>query len=290
MKTIQPTLCRRGALLCAGAVLLVATGAQAQTLNLYASSLATGTITDYTPGGSSIFASALNSPVLMASDVSGDVYVATGNGVAEFTPSGAETTLDSSLTGVLGVAVNASGDVFASSPVGITEIAPNGNASTFVADGNRPVGLAVNSAGDLFEADYNTGAINEYNPGGAFLTTFASGLIDPVGLAFDSAGNLYATSASGSGFIGLVTKYAPNGSPTLFASSVANPNGIAVDAANNVFVAAYSGNTINEYAPDGTLIGSIPLAGVEGLAVPEPSTWAMMGLGAFGLFRLRRKQ
>jgi hypothetical protein len=48
---------------------------------------------------------------------------------------------------------------------------------------NNPLGLAFDSAGDLFEADYGSGNIYEYTPGGA-QTTFASGLSNPAGLAF----------------------------------------------------------------------------------------------------------
>ena len=38
-----------------------------------------------------------------------------------------------------------------------------------------PVGLAFNSAGDLFVADFGSGNIYEFTPGGA-QSTFASGL------------------------------------------------------------------------------------------------------------------
>ena len=48
---------------------------------------------------------------------------------------------------------------------------------------DEPYGLAFNSAGNLFEADYGSGNIYEYTPGGA-RSTFASGLNGPYGLAF----------------------------------------------------------------------------------------------------------
>jgi glucose/arabinose dehydrogenase len=56
--------------------------------------------------------------------------------------------------------------------------------SIFASGLNNPLGLAFDSAGDLFEADYGSGNIYEYTPGGA-QTTFASGLSNPAGLAFE---------------------------------------------------------------------------------------------------------
>ena len=49
--------------------------------------------------------------------------------------------------------------------------------------------MAFDSAGNLFEADFNTGHIYEFTPGGV-RSTFATGLHSPWGLAFDSAGYL----------------------------------------------------------------------------------------------------
>jgi hypothetical protein len=49
-------------------------------------------------------------------------------------------------------------------------------------------------AQNLFEADYGSGQIYEFTPGGA-QNTFASGLDGPWGLAFDSAGNLLEADA-----------------------------------------------------------------------------------------------
>jgi hypothetical protein len=47
----------------------------------------------------------------------------------------------------------------------------------------HPFGLAFNSTGDLFEADYGSGNIYEFIPGGV-QSTFASGLGKLTGLAF----------------------------------------------------------------------------------------------------------
>jgi hypothetical protein len=109
-----------------GAVLLLASGAQAQ--NLFLSSDA---IYEYTPGGvQSTFASGLSYPYGLAFDSAGNLYVSSlGSGsIYKFTPGGVQ--------------------------------------STFVTGLNNPLGLAFNSAGDLFEADSGSDSIYEYTPGG----------------------------------------------------------------------------------------------------------------------------
>jgi sugar lactone lactonase YvrE len=288
--SIQQSLYRRVALLCAGAVMLAATRVQAQSLNLYASSYYGGTLTEYPAAG--------GSPVALASGLSSPQYQ--GNQTLDVFPEGGgKKVVATNLGQVLGVALDASGNVFVANTLGneILKISGNGQVTPFATNLADANGLAFNSAGDLFEADFKSGQINEFTPSG-MESLFASGLNEPIGLAFDSAGNLYCTTIGG----GTVVKFTPGGTPTIFGSGLTNPDGIAIDSANDVFVASFSqfAGKILEFTGPNTYSVFANLNGVAGVAiqpvgqassplVPEPSTWAMMGLGAAGLLRLRRK-
>src|ERR1700722_20181673 len=78
-----------GGAVCAGAVMLISSSAQAQ--NLFVANAANGTITQITPGGEqSAFASGLSFPLSLAFDSQGDLFEAdegSGN-IDEFTSSG----------------------------------------------------------------------------------------------------------------------------------------------------------------------------------------------------------
>jgi hypothetical protein len=134
----------------------------------------------------------------------------------------------------------------------IHEFAPNGGSSTFASGLDYPDGLAFNSAGDLFEADEHSGHIYEFTPNGGS-STFASGVGVPLGLAFNSAGNLFEAD-SGSDQI---YEFTPNGGSSTFASGLYFPQALA-----------FQGVT---------------------LPIPEPSTWALVGLGAVALLGVRRR-
>jgi hypothetical protein len=106
-------------------------------------------------------------------------------------------------------------------------------------------------AQNLFVSDMNSGNIYEFAPNGT-RSTFASGLNGPQFMACDSAGNLFEAD-EGSGNI---YEFAPNGTRTTFASGLASPVDLAF----------------------------------EPVLVPEPSTWAILGLGAAGLVIFRRRK
>src|SRR5208282_1097228 len=113
-------------------------------------------------------------------------------------------------------------------------------------------------AQNLFEADWSSGNIYEFTPGGV-RSTFASGLIHPEGLAFDSAGDLFASDfGSGSGGIGSIYEFTPGGVRSTFASGLAGPEtGLA-----------FQGQT---------------------LPVPEPSVLGLLAIGVTALLARRRR-
>jgi len=142
--TIRAACHSFGGAVCAGAVMLITSSAQAQ--NLFVSDT-DGNINEYTPGGvQSTFATGLETPLGLACNSAGDLFAVDSSGnINEFTPDGVESTFATGL-------------------------------------GNNTIALAFNGASDLFAADYTGGNIYEFTPGGV-QSTFASGG-NPGGLAF----------------------------------------------------------------------------------------------------------
>ena len=94
-----------GGVVCVGAVLLIASSAQAQ--NLFETDLHSGNIYEYTPGGArSTFASGLDEPYGLAFNSAGDLFAAAwGSGnITEITPGGVQSTFASGLDYPTGLA------------------------------------------------------------------------------------------------------------------------------------------------------------------------------------------
>jgi sugar lactone lactonase YvrE len=278
----------------AGAAALGIFNAQPTTLcaqNLFVADDDHNTVVEITPGGpSSVFASSgLDDPSGLAFDAAGNLYVANAdNGtIVKFTPNGVGTLFASDLNTPVGVAVDAAGNVYvANNGDGtIVKFTPAGGSSVFASNVNGPYGLAFDAAGNLYSANSNDGHIEMFTPGGGasdFAATGAGGL---SGLAYH-AGNLYAVDPEN------VTPESPlnifrissNGTSAPFTKLGREPFGLTSDAAGNLYVGTYSG-TIERITPDGT--DTTYASGLDAdlgyLAfgpVPEPSTWAMLGVGA----------
>lgn len=139
----------------------------------------------------------------------------------------------------------------------------------------------------LFEADWGTGSIYEFTTNGV-RSTFASGLGGPHGLAFDSAGNLFVADYSDN-----IYEFTFSGMMSTFASGSSHPMGLAFDSAGDLFMSDTSGY-IWEFPPNGGVSMfasglSIPQGLAFEEAIPEPSTWTLVGLGLSALLVFRRR-
>src|SRR5438270_455580 len=101
--------------------------------------------------------------------------------------------------------------------------------------------------GDLYEADFSTGTIFKFTPGGV-KSTFATGVGQPSALAFDASGNLFAMDNMSH----TMFKFTPAGVKTTFASGLTRSFGLAFDASGNLFDADFDSNTIFIFTPAGT--------------------------------------
>jgi len=242
--------------------------------NVYVADLAGNTIRKITPAGvvTTLAGSAglsgsvdgiggaarFRVPIGVATDKSGNVYVADGeNGtIRKITPAGAVTTF----AGSAGEAGSADG---------------TGSAARFA----YPRGVATDSAGNVYVGDTGNNTIRKITPAGVVTTLAGSattipGSNDgigsaarfnvPIGVAADSFGNVYV------GDVGNVTirKITPAGVVTTLAGSAGEagsadgtgnaarfvyPYGVATDNAANVYVADAGNSTIRKITPAGVV-------------------------------------
>ena len=123
--------------------------------------------------------------------------------VVKVTPGGAQTTVGSGLDSPLGVAVDGAGDVFIADTYNnrVVEVPAGGGAQTTVASGlSRPCGVAVDGAGNVFIADYHNNRVVEVPAGGGAQTTVGSGLNHPYGVAVDGAGDVFIAEPATTGW------------------------------------------------------------------------------------------
>ena len=167
----------------------------------------------------------LRTPVAVAVDPAGNLYIADTNNYRVRKVSGGIITTVAGTAGYTscGVAADSAGNVYVSDCVhsSLLKVA-NGNATTLAAYGS---GLTVDSAGNLYMT--NAGAILEISNG--VVTTIGGG----TGVAFDAAGNRYIAD----GNLGLVRKLSKG---TITTSPISPPlafpdDGIRVDSSGNLY-------------------------------------------------------
>ncbi len=183
-------------------------------------------------------AASFSSPVGVAIDASGNIYVAdAGNNlIREISPAGLVTTLAGS-----GAAGFANG---------------TGTSASF----NFPNGVAVDASGNVYVADLENRLIRKVTQAGV-VSTFAGGpggasiiFKAPAGIAVDASGNVYVAD-EGSNLIskitqaGVATTLAGSGAAGFSdalgtAASFNFPTGVAVDSKGNVYVADRGNNAI----------------------------------------------
>ena len=291
------------------AVFLAATSL-AQAEYLYVANLQSNTIEKYSSTGTDlgVFASTgLSSPAGLAFDSRGNLYVANSgnNTITEYNSSGAELGVFAStgLRNPEGLAIDSHGNLYAANNGNSTieKFSSTGTDLGVFASQNLsgPAGLAFDSSGNLYAANNFNSKIEKYSPTGTDLGMFAIG-VEPQGITFDSSGNLYSVSSNGNE----VDKISPTGSRLRSFGSV-SPVDVAVDNSGNIFISTWNAGSgaIHEYDSAFNPVRvfstghNVPLfiafgTGGPVSAVPEPSVFGLLGIGAVlaGGYAWRKKQ
>jgi len=241
---------------------------------------------------------------------SGTMSTVAGNGGVSYSGDGGQA-IRAELNSPLGVAVDSGGNLYIADTANnvvrkvtaagaISTLAGNGSAG-FGGDGgagtsaqlNAPQGVGVDAAGNVYIADTGNARIRKVTPGGTISTYAGNGTAGysgngqaatsaqlnlPIGLAVDSAGNLYIADygnnvvrkvASSSGTISTVAgnavqSYGGDGQPAASAS-LNGPQAVAVDSAGNLYIADSQNNRIRVVTPAGS-ISTVAGTGLPGYA------------------------
>jgi len=204
--------------------------------------------------------SALGNPTGLATDGSGDLFVADiGKGVTtEIEPSGTIVPLPS-VSGFYALAMDGGGNLFVAKDTGtpaIFEYFSVGNYTSFrqlagAQTFDYITGLAVDGNGNLFVADYYGGAVYEITAASGYNTvkTLPTGSTTPYGIAVDVNGNVFYSDDHNDSVSEIP---APGYSSVKVLNSTFNiPWGIALDGNGNIFVADYENNALKEIMASG---------------------------------------
>lgn len=235
----------------------------------------------YSGDGGAATAAMLSTPVALAVDGGGNVFVAdqTNNRIRKISPTGIITTVAGS-----GATSGFSGDGFA--------------ATAALLSG--PVGIAVTSSGALYIVDQMNNRIRMVNPAGVISTVAGTGVSGytgdggnalsarfnfPTGVAATDSGYIYIAEGNNNAIrkvdlSGIITTIAGDGSSgfagdggAATAARLSAPNSLAIDAAGKIFVADAGNNRVRKIAKKPVINGiATPLFVATPTLSPNPTT------------------
>jgi gliding motility-associated-like protein len=204
------------------------------------------------------YSTGFNTPVNMATDVAGNIYVADLglSVIKKITPAGVASTVGSGLSLPFGVAVDAAGNVYVCE-IGNSDVvkiaATNGVKTVLAKNFTSVYDVDVDAIGNLYVADNGAGIVYKIPAGTTTtvtdlntLTKVLTGLTNPTSLAVDASGNIFVTS-NGTQIIELSN----SGVQSTLATGFSALFGVAVDGAGNVYASDNGGNTIYKIKPSG---------------------------------------
>ena len=241
----------------------------------------------------------------------GTLSIAAGTGTSGAPTPGPATSSD--LSDPSGVATDSSGDVYIADQANgrIEEVTPSGTLSIIAGTGGQgpptpgpatssnlynPAGVAVDSSGDVYISDGLAGVVAEvasgslsiaaglidYGPPTAGPAT-SSDLSDPSAVAADRVGDLYVADplndviekVTSGGTLSIFAGTGRTGVPTAgpaTSSDLNHPDGVAVDSSGNVYIADTINDVIEKVTPSGTLSIIAGTPGHHAPPTPGPAT------------------
>lgn len=230
----------------------------------------------------------LGSPVGMAYDASGNLYVANWSAgtVLRLAPDGRRSILAEGLRGPSGLAISPAGDIYVASYSEdlVWRFTPGGERTVFVRGLATPAGLSFDARGRLLIANRRTDQILAAHPDGR-IEVAAEGLQTPVGAVELADGELLVSNIAGG--ISLVSGSLRT---RTINSGLASPGpGIVRAGADSAYVVDYGGTTVSRIDRNGrrTVIAD-GLSSPVGLALAPDGSLTVATWGANAAFRIAR--
>ncbi len=226
--------------------------------------------------GNLYIADALNNRIRKVS-TNGIITTVAGNGTAAYSGDGGPAT-QAALNSPLNVLVDASGNLFIAdySNNRIRKVSPKGIITTIAGGGSadpgdgglatsaviaNPIGMAFDSSGNFYVANRQRMRVQKITPDGIITTVAGNGVAGssgdggqatnaelylPTGIAVDSAGELFIADFGNH----LVRKVSASGVISTLAS-VSAPAGVALDASGNLYIADQQTSRIQKVSANG---------------------------------------
>jgi Fibronectin type III domain/NHL repeat len=159
-------------------------------------------------------------------------------------------TFGSGLSSPVAVAVDAAGNVYVVNYLGhvVDKIAPDGTTTTFGSGFNSPYGVAVDTSGNVYVADLQSSQIAKLSPdgsGGYTQSEVGSGFASPQGVAVDASGNVFVADTGN----GRTVKIDQSGNQTTVNPNFYSARAVAVDASGSVYMANTNRTDVEEVIP-----------------------------------------
>ena len=154
----------------------------------------------------------------------------------------------------------------------------------------NPYAITLDKSGNMYVANYGARTVSKYSAEGTLLEpALISAMGGLFGIAIDDNGNVYTTDFDG----GHIIKYnVATGEFGYIRSGLSNPTGIVFND-GKLYVGEYTDGVIGVYDLNGGVLNAEWITGVSGvtaLAIPEPSTVALLAFGAAGFILQVRKR
>ncbi|HEY1339358.1 MAG TPA: IPT/TIG domain-containing protein, partial [Bryobacteraceae bacterium] len=245
---------------------------------LYVADSGNGRILRIAEGAVTTVAGGLQTPVAVAVDPAGGIYVADARAeVRTLTPTGAWTVF-ATLTAPHDVASDSGGNLYIADGVWIRRADTHGNVQTIAGDASEaalaaPAAVAVDGSGNLWIADPGAGRVRVVSPAGALRTAALAGA---SGIAVDAGGTIVAADPDHDRIIaigpdGTVGNYAAATGPE---TALHGPRGVCANA-SAVFVADTANDRVLRVPPS----GAVTLAAGSAAQLNLPGACAADGAG-----------
>jgi len=243
-------------------------------------------------GSNSTFGSGMTNPAGLAVDSAGNLFVSnyagSSEGIWKVTPGGIAS-LFVNASRPYGLAFDSLGNLFSTHQGGaIRKHTPSGGSTLFAHNGAGITGgIAIDSADQIYVANYSAGSIQKISSNGT-VSDFVTGVGLPVDIAVNASGVLFVSVTSN----GTVLRITPAGIVTTEVAGLGQPQGLEFDSDGNLYISDSSG--IIKRTPGGVSTqfwsGSTNGLGLALSAIPEPSTYALLALGALTIFSAMRRR